>query len=604
MDSHRRLYVGLPLRRSVLSILVLLLALPCLDKLSQAQNTPSTTVPSTYFGMTFNKGADAASPLPEPVTAGMLRIWDSGVGWPNIETANGTYNWTPLETLLKNAYDDGITTAIYTMSRTPQWALDLVNNCTSNPNQPACDTTCNYYDTGGVTTGAGAPGQCYPPSDINPDGTGTDAMWKAWVTALGQEATTLCNEGGYACIKYFEIWNEVDRNSQGSSWFANQSGYSAPYMFGNGTSGHGAQNSGNSYRGSYAQLVRMTQDARCLLMGQTSLRTKGSTLYAIDNAGSGGVGSYEECPTTTAKGPAGSEIVLPSSHPQAPEGLNTSQNILYCTYGSPSTGAPNYCNTGNDEAYSVDIVNMHMKPGNNSDGWYEEDEMLKQYCAVEGGCDSETGILQTREQGFPFWNDESGYSGANGDAWNGAGGAMSIGQNPDMQASFIARYALTQWSLGIGNYDWYAYDLSNSINGGSANGTGSQAGDPALAETSVATWLIGQTMTSGGVATPCSAASDPAGKTDSNGNPTLWTCSLQGPNSFVGEPIWDSFAGTGGYTCASGSYEGDNCTYYTYTVPSTWHFYRDLWGNETAITNNQVQISNLPIMLENKRLGN
>lgn len=207
MDPHRRLYEGLPLRRSVLSVLVLFLALPCLGKISQAQNTPSTTVPSTYFGMTFNKGADAASPLPQPVTEGMLRIWDSGAGWSTIETANGTYNWTPLETLLKNAYDDGMTTAIYTMSRTPQWALDLVNNCTSNPNQPACDTTCNYYDTGGVTTGAGAPGQCYPPSDINPDGTGTDAMWKAWVTALGQEATTLCNEGGYACIKYFEIWN-------------------------------------------------------------------------------------------------------------------------------------------------------------------------------------------------------------------------------------------------------------------------------------------------------------------------------------------------------------------------------------------------------------
>lgn len=590
-----------PLTLCAFTFLFLALSFTLFPTAINAQGTPSEPVPSTFFGMIFNNANDAW-PLNKPISYGLVRVWDSGAQWPTLQIAPGSdptnpneFNWSPLKTLLQNAYSGGATTALYTMNRTPQFALALSGSCSNNPNQPACDKTCNYY-VAGKTAASDQPGQCYPPSDLNPDGSGTDQTWKNWVSALAQEAVSLCNAGNAACIKYYEIWNEIDRNNQGYP-FPNSS-YAAPYLFGS-SSPH---NTGNSYYGSFAELVRMTQDARCIILGQSSLRSKGSVPYAIDNAG--GAGVAESCTQVTGIEPDAT-IVAPSSHSQAQEGLNVIQDLLYCSVSGTTTGAPNWCNTTNDESYDLDIMNWHMKPANESDGWYAEDEMSTEYCAVVGGCDGQTGILQPNEVDKPFWNGEAGYRG-NSAGWTGANGALDITDNPDMQASFIARYALTQWSLGIQSFSWYAYDLDSAIDG-SSNGTGAQTGDPALAWSNTYTWLVNQTMTTGGgVPTPCSAASDPSGHTDPNGNPTLWTCSLEGPNSFVGQPIWDIYTA---YSCASDSSAGSDCSYYYYTVPSSWHYYRDLWGNETIIPTtgthaHQVQISNLPIMLENKKLFN
>jgi hypothetical protein len=77
----------------------------------------------------------------------------------------------------------------------------------------------------------GGPGQCYWPADLKSDGTGTNQHWKDWITAL---ATHSANNSG-AHIKYYEIWNEPNDDA--------------------------------FFRGTTAQLVRMTQDAACIIKG-------------------------------------------------------------------------------------------------------------------------------------------------------------------------------------------------------------------------------------------------------------------------------------------------------------------------------------------------
>ncbi len=107
--------------------------------------------------------------------------------------------------------------AIFTLARTPAWA-------SQNPN----DTTCN-------TTGA-----CDPPIDLNSDGSGADDAWIAWITALAQHSYDR-KLAGQTGISYYEIWNE---------W--NIAGY---------------------WNGTPQQLVRMEQDARCVVKGPPSGRS-------------------------------------------------------------------------------------------------------------------------------------------------------------------------------------------------------------------------------------------------------------------------------------------------------------------------------------------
>jgi hypothetical protein len=232
-----------------------------------------------------------------------------------------------------------------------------------------------------------------------------------------------------------------------------------------------------------------------------------------------------------------------------------------------------------------------MKPGNEADGFNVETEMLSEYCNIVGDGVSEcsgtgdAGILQSAQLAKPVWNGESGYAGV---GWAGANGALDLSGNPDMQASFIARYALFQWSLGIQNFDWYAYDLDNNLNGSSVNGTGTQVGDPALAFSSMNTWMVGQTMS-----TSCSNVSG-----------TKWECDFTGPNGFEAMAVWDTSTT---YDCNADSVKGNDCSYYWGSLSDTWTYYRDVWGHETAIPTtgmhaHQVQLGNLPVLLENQQL--
>ena len=147
---------------------------------SPANNAP--LIATSFFGADFNSAADwpPSDGLGAAATLGGIRLWDDGVKWGDINTADGTYDFTGLDTFLDNAQSKGMD-VLYTFGDTPQFAA-----ITTPP---------------GTCLQAG-PYSCAPPMDVNSDGTGTDAYFQAFVTALVTHAA--------GRISYYELWNEPD----------------------------------------------------------------------------------------------------------------------------------------------------------------------------------------------------------------------------------------------------------------------------------------------------------------------------------------------------------------------------------------------------------
>ncbi len=181
-------------------------------------NLGTNSVPSNFFNM---HTGHPSTPWPSSPVAGQ-RLWDSGVSWPLINTAKGVYDWTLLDQRLSEAHVHGAD-VLYDMGMTPVWAQCGKSTASSCVQTSGCAFA-------GTSYGAG-PGQCYWPADLNQDGTGANQHWKDWVTAVATHSVN----SGTGHIKYYEIWNEP-----------NDTGF---------------------WRGTTAQLVRMAQDAACIIKG-------------------------------------------------------------------------------------------------------------------------------------------------------------------------------------------------------------------------------------------------------------------------------------------------------------------------------------------------
>jgi hypothetical protein len=181
-------------------------------------NVGGSSIPATAFNMHINR---ANTPWPSAPVAGQ-RFWDTGVTWALINTAQGVYDWTLMDQRLSTAQSNGAD-VLYDLAMTPVWAQcgpSTPSPCTQTPD-------CSYAGT----NYGGGNGQCYWPADLNLDGTGADQYWKEWVTAVATHSVN----SGVGHIKYYEIWNEPNETSY--------------------------------WRGTTAQLVRMAQDAACIIKG-------------------------------------------------------------------------------------------------------------------------------------------------------------------------------------------------------------------------------------------------------------------------------------------------------------------------------------------------
>ncbi len=181
-------------------------------------NSAGSTVPSNFFNMHVDL---SGTPWPSSPIAGQ-RFWDAGVTWALINTAKGVYDWTALDQKLSDAKSHSAD-VLFTLSSTPAWA-----QCNATTSSPCVQTPGCATDT---TNWGGGSGQCYWPGDLNVDGTGTNRHWKDWVTAVAMHSVNSTT----AQIKYYEILNEP--------------------------------NVDEFWRGTTAQLVRMAQDAACIIKG-------------------------------------------------------------------------------------------------------------------------------------------------------------------------------------------------------------------------------------------------------------------------------------------------------------------------------------------------
>ena len=132
--------------------------------LSSSSMGLAETLPPTFFGMHINQSTTA---WPN-VGFGSYRLWDDGTAWASVNTSDGVYNWSSLDSWVEKAQLHNVQ-LMYTFGRTPAWA-------SSNPATP-----CNYGS-----------GQCVAPTDYT--------RWDAFITELA-----IRYKGK---IKYYEMWNE------------------------------------------------------------------------------------------------------------------------------------------------------------------------------------------------------------------------------------------------------------------------------------------------------------------------------------------------------------------------------------------------------------
>lgn len=305
-------------------------------------------IPNTFFGQHVNNPTiePGESSYPVQVTYGELRNWDVyHVSWPDIETCAAhsadpsdtcfgsgglAENFAALKTELEAVNSAGVDNVMFTLSRTPSWAV--------TPNQ-ALDSNCNYY------RGANSiyDGACYAPIlpkdsqgnyQLNPDGTGQDLTWRNWVGAV---ATYVNNYGQTWCgsncahVMYWEIWNEFTRNSTNPNQDPNSPPPPHASWFSSKDPSYGCNETTNGPCPTVDQLIRMTEDARCVITG------KGY----VDNYPSAGVstlcsdlqnqqGNYKWPPKIDDT----AEIVQPSvTFPGKSDALGSLRCFLYCDTG-------------------------------------------------------------------------------------------------------------------------------------------------------------------------------------------------------------------------------------------------------------------------------
>jgi hypothetical protein len=440
-------------------------------------------VPSTFMDLHLG-----SSSLPWPtVPFGGLRLWDTATGWAQINSAQGVYDFSSnLDGFLQVAQTHNVD-VLYNLARTPTWA-------SSNPT----DSTCSYD-----TTTQGGPGQCDAPNDLNVDGTGTDQHWIDWVTAVATHSV----QSPYAHIKYYEIWNE---------WNAS--------LFWTGTA---------------AQLVRMEQDARCVVEGPPA----GLTCNPNSTFDGGpGVG--------TAIDPS-AQIVSPSPVGTAST-LTAVQDNLNTYFGTVVGGYHG--------GQFADVIGFHGYVSTGKSGFCPIPEDV-----ISVIDNMNTAITSASETGKPWFDTE--------DSWSKASDEDFLDQ--DREAAFLARYELLQFSMGVARGYWYRWDSTTDYEGAlwtAASGPIEAAG----AWDEVSNWMLGATFS-----TACTVKG------------TVWTCGLTRSGGYQALAVWDA-----GQDCLNGV-----CSTSTFTVPASGYtLYRDLTGTETSISDGSVLLGAKPILLETSTL--
>lgn len=140
--------------------------------------TKDKYIPKSFFGLHLNKlksyndtNQNAHTKWPE-INFGLLRLWDSGTKWSEIEKQEGNFKLDRINLYLEKRDSFDINTNILlTLGSPPKWAVANTND--THPNSTEIYTSVANIDT-----------------------------WKNYIRKIGNEYKSK--------IKYWEIWNEVD----------------------------------------------------------------------------------------------------------------------------------------------------------------------------------------------------------------------------------------------------------------------------------------------------------------------------------------------------------------------------------------------------------
>ena len=454
------------------------------------------------------------SSYPLQVPYGQFRGWDgANANWPAIAAncnpssppTSSCFDWTNLDAELTNVRAQAnVNDVFYTLSRTPPWAVTQ---------QQQNDPNCNYYALGSEYHGA-----CYPPIDVADDGSGTDQIWRNWVAAIALHVNAATYAGGH--IKYWEIWNEIYRSST-----LQFNPFGPPY----------------SFEGSYNQLVRMAQDANCIIAGrvQTITATGESCQTVLGTVG-----------LTSSLDP-NAVIVSPST--SVPAAAKVLENFLRCDMQHKAT-----CTTGGSGFNAVDVINVHAYASTKVETpEYVAGTEIPKVFSIAGGK--------------PVWSGEG--------SWGNTAAQGNIWQDPYAQAGFIPRFFALYWSAGVSGNFWYGYDFVDD----------GQLFDPTqnvLLQPQANAWILTYNWLSGAV---------PMGSTFCQNSGTIYNCDFkEAVGGRVARLVWDS---SYGQNCSEMSVPiicGDT----SYNVPLQFSIdWIDLSGTAHPASSNVIIGAN-PILLE------
>jgi Big-like domain-containing protein/centrosomal CEP192-like protein len=452
-------------------------------------------VPPTFFGMQFNSPTST-------VTApyGTCRIWGVlGTLWADIEPSPGVYQFATLDGILANAKQAGINDGcVFTFGYFPQWA-------STNPT----DNTCDELNS---TTGS-----CWPPADLNFDGSGTDQTVVSAITAIATHLNDPVYLQTHAHIRYWEPFNEPYSSSTLSGTVC--------------TTTHTC-----SFNGSYAQLVRMAEDMRCVIKGMGTVNGVPCTNIAID-------------PTASITTPSGQSYFQMN-------GRLVVANFLQCNQ-KPLAGSG--CTTGARGSAATDVVDFHcyVFSGNPDD--------------ATANIAASRAVLTSTDAAKPFICGE------------GSWGTPSDLADPNLQAGFVARWFTDILNQQVTTTIWYEWDnqaWGTLWNPKGKSGCTQAPGCITEAGTAYAqtySWLAGHTL---------------QGCQNSGG---VNVCTLTGPNGYSALMVWVTTALS---TC-TGQSNAEVCGSTLYLVPSGYVIKHYLDGSSQPASASEY-IGAKPVLLSNQ----
>lgn len=353
-----------------------------------------STIPPTMFGI-HQGGLEGCDGPPynyafSDVGAMTLRTWNScEVYWAALNPSNGVYYFTHLDMLLAAAKTAGTTDVYLQLGNTPLWI-------SRDPNDPNCDF---------------GNGFCEPPSDINPDGTGTDLAWRTFIQTLALHVTDPTYLKTHAAIRYWEIWNEIYRSDTLSNYSCNNVGKCA-------------------YRGTFAQILRMAQDMRCILKGIPNAPITGLNKTCA-TAGYGQIGLDTSAHTIAA-----------DAESFTPTYSAVFENFLRCDQNPPAGSMCTWSAKKPLGSYTTEAIVLHVYTGA---AIYPERFLYSIAKFRE--------ILSPKDQKKPMFSGE------------GSWGPNSTQTDPNLSAGFVPRYYLSLWMSGLTRAYWYAWSSWESTGG-------------------------------------------------------------------------------------------------------------------------------------------